>query len=153
MEEKLLSELKGIRESYPEGRSALLLCLHLVCARNGYVSDEDCVDLAALFGIEPVEVREVTTFYTMFPDKPRGRYHIQVCKTLSCMLRGSEKVLSHLLERWNLSPGGVTPDGKLSLETVECLAACGSAPALMINDELYENMTPDKLDSLLGELE
>ena len=100
-----------------------------------------------------MEIRGVTTFYTMFPEKQRGRYHIQVCKTISCMLRGSEGILAHLSDKWGLRSGDVSPDGKFSLETVECLAACGTAPSLMINDELYENMTPQKLDNVLASLE
>jgi NADH-quinone oxidoreductase subunit E len=153
MEEDIRSELEGIVEGYPEKRAAMLLCLHLICARKGYVSDDDCVYVARLLEVEPVEVREVTTFYTMFPDKPRGKYHIQVCKTLSCMLLGSGEVLSCLAEKWSLHPGGKTRDGKFSLELVECLASCGTAPALMINDELYENMTSEKLGSLLESFE
>jgi len=100
-----------------------------------------------------VHVRGVVTFYEMFTEQPLGRYLFQVCKTLPCMLAGSEALLEHLQEKLGIRVGQTSSDGKFSLIAVECLACCDGGPALMINEMLYKNISLNELDEILGELE
>jgi NADH-quinone oxidoreductase subunit E len=97
-------------------------------------------------------VHGAVTFYTMYKQRPMGRYHIQVCTTLSCMLRGSDELLEHLKRKLGISEGEVGADGRFSLVRVECLGSCGTAPMLQLNDDYHEDLTPEKVDRLLEEL-
>jgi NADH-quinone oxidoreductase subunit E len=94
----------------------------------------------------------VVTFYTMFKQQPSGKYHIQICTTLSCMLRGSDELLKHLEQKLGIKAGQTTPDGKFSIVRVECLGACGYAPMFQLNDDYYENLSLEKVDRLLESL-
>lgn len=143
-------ELKG---KYPEARSALLPALQIVQEEAGYVNEEGVKWLAKLFDLSPVEVAEVATFYSMLHPKPVGKYHIQICRTLSCSLCGSAKLKDLLEKRFSLAPFEVSADGNWSYEEVECLGACGGAPAMMINDVLFENLTIEKFEQIIRRIE
>lgn len=146
-------ELIGkIIKRYPEGRqkSALLPVLHIAQSENqGWLSSEVMDYVASLLNILPIEVYEVATFYSMFNLKPVGNCVIEVCQTGPCWLRGSEELLAHFESRLGIKPGETTADGRFTLKTVECLAACGNAPVIQVGTEYHENMTSEKADQLL----
>ncbi len=137
---------------YPRAQSALLEVLHLIQKERGYIADEDMEYAAARLGVPPVHVAGVVSFYTMLRRKPVGRHHIQICRTLSCQLRGSREILEHLKKRLGIGEGEVTADGRFSLVTVECLGSCGTAPMMQVNDDYYENLTLERLDALLDSM-
>lgn len=137
---------------YPEGRqkSALLPVLHIAQAENsGWLSPEVMDYVASLLSIQPIEVYEVATFYSMFNLKPVGNCVIEVCQTGPCWLNGSEDILKHFEQRLGIKPGETTADGRFTLKKVECLAACGNAPVIQVGTEYHENMTKEKADQLL----
>lgn len=150
--EDVLKEAERIISLYPKKESALLPILHIAQREFGYISDEVENYIAELLQIPLVDVREVVSFYTMFRRKPVGRYHIQVCRNISCSLLGSEGLLDFLKKYLKISEGETTPDGLFTISTVECLGSCGTAPVIQINDVYYENMTREKLEALLDEL-
>jgi len=146
------AEFEQIVKRYPHKRAALLPALHLAQREFGWISREVMRYLSELLDIPVTEILDTVTFYTMFKTKPTGKYHIQICSTLSCALRGSREVYEHLVKKLNIKDGEVTADGKFSLMKVECLGSCGTAPVVQINDEYYENISLDKLDQILAEL-
>lgn len=137
---------------YPNKQAAILPTLWLAQGQFGHLSQEVQDYVAQLLDLSPIHVYSVATFYTMFNLKPVGRHHIQLCRTLSCALRGSEGLLDHIKKKLKIEEGETTQDGKFTLSTVECLASCGTAPAIMINETYYENLDPQKVDKILGEL-
>jgi NADH-quinone oxidoreductase E subunit len=148
-------EIERILTHYPEDekRSALLPALHIVQNENqGYLSEELMRDVADILEITPLQVYEVATFYTMYNLKPIGRYHIQVCRTLPCALMGAGKLVSYLEEKLGIGPGETTPDRLFTLTEVECLASCGTAPMMQINQQYYESLNQLKVDRILDDL-
>lgn len=137
---------------YPVPKAALLPVLWEVQKRAGYVPLEAEAWVAGRLGVSPAHVHGCVTFYTMFKQRPSGRHHIQVCTTLSCMLRGSDELLAHLERKLGIRVGETTPDGKFSLVRVECLGSCGTAPMLQLNDDYYEDLSVEKVDRLLESL-
>jgi len=137
---------------YPEPKAALLPVLWAVQRTQGFVSLESEEWVAKRLGVTPAHVHGTVTFYTMYKQVPTGKYHIQVCTTLSCMLRGSDELVSHLEKKLHIHPGETTPDGKFSLVRVECLGSCGTAPMLQLNDDYHENLTLEAVDRLLDAL-
>ncbi len=137
---------------YPDKRSATLPALHLAQEQEGYLSGETIAALARLLGIVPAELMDTVSFYTMFHTKPRGKYLLQVCQTLSCSLAGADQLVDHLNEKYKIKAGETTPDGKFTLLKVECLGSCGTAPVLQINDDYYERLSLPKVDRILGKL-
>lgn len=144
--------VERIASRYPERRSALLPALYVAQEQDGYVTDEAIDDIAGILGISPAEVKGVASFYTMYYNRPVGRYVFQVCGTLSCALCGAEEVIRFLERKLGVRAGQTTPDGKFMFEVVECLGACGSAPVMLFGDRYYENLTLDQLDQLIDEL-
>jgi NADH-quinone oxidoreductase subunit E len=137
---------------FPRKGSALLPALYLVQEEKGFVSEESMAYVAEKIGVSPAFVQGVVTFYTMFHRRPTGRHHIQVCRTLSCMLRGSREVMGQLQAKLGIAPGEVTPDGRFSLEWVECLGACDTAPCAQVNDEDVPLLDARKTEALLEKL-
>ncbi len=140
---------------YPAGKqkSALLPVLHLVQEECGGHLSVDAMDrVAVILNIQPIEVYEVATFYTQFSLEKRGKYLIEICHTAPCAICGGEMISKQIGEKLRISPGESTPDGLFTLREVECLGACGGAPAMQINNEFYENLTPEKVITLLDEL-
>lgn len=140
--------------NYPEGRqkSALLPVLHVAQEQWGWLSSEVMEHVADLLDIQPIEVYEVATFYTMFHLDPVGRNVIEYCRTGPCCLMGAEDVYAHLKERLGIQAGETTPNGLFSLKEVECLAACGWGPVFQIREKYYMNLTNKKVDSIIEEL-
>lgn len=137
----------------PRMRARLLAALYIAQEQYGWLSPEAIRRVAERLKLSPGQVQSTASFYTMFKLSPRGKYRIQVCEGLSCYLvGGAEPIIDHVAKRLNIKPGETTPDGKFTLEIVQCLASCGTAPALRINDELYEHMTPETIDALLEKL-
>src|SRR5947199_4608187 len=134
---------------YPTKRSALVPMLLFAQDEIGYISDEAIRDLAARVEVTELEVRNVISYYSMLHTRPMGKHHVQVCTNISCLLRGGEEVFDHCRQRLGIGHKQVTPDGKFSLEEVECIGACSWAPAIQINYDFHENLTPEKLDSIL----
>jgi len=137
---------------YPERKAALLPVLWEVQLRNGWVDLESEAWVAERLGLSPAHVHGCVTFYTMYKQRPSGRYHLQVCTTLSCMLRGSDELVRHLEGKLGIHRGETTSDGKFSLVCVECLGSCGTAPMLQMNDDYHENLTAQEVDRLLDGL-
>jgi NADH-quinone oxidoreductase subunit E len=147
-----LELVNRIIRRFPEGRqkSALIPVLHIAQSENGgWLSAEMMDYVASLLGIQPIEVYEVATFYTMFNLQPVGNCVIEVCRTGPCWLNGAEEILEHFRRRLGIEPGETTADGLFTLKTVECLAACGNAPVIQVGTRYLENMTIEKADQLL----
>jgi len=142
-------ELIETAKRYPIKRSAVLHGLRLVQEEAGFVTEAGMREVAALLEMTPHEVYDVATFYTMFYLRPKGEYLIQVCRTLPCALGGAESLLGHLEQRLGIREGQTTPDGKFTLVTVECLAACGKPPVMQVNDRYHEAVTTEQADRLI----
>ncbi|RBQ05264.1 complex I 24 kDa subunit family protein [Pedobacter miscanthi] len=153
---ELLAKFDDVKSRYPEGKqkSALLPLLHLVQAEFLWVPTSAMDKVAEYLNIQPIEVYEVATFYTMYFLKPQGKYALEVCRTGPCCLVGAEKILSHLENKLGVKEGEVTADGLFSFRGVECLAACGYGPVLQISPEytFYENLTEASVDKLIEDL-
>jgi NADH-quinone oxidoreductase E subunit len=127
--------------------------LYIAQEELGYITQEGVEWVAEKLSIPPVQVWEVATFYTMYYKKPVGKYHFQVCRTLPCALRGAKMVSEFLRDRFNLGPGEVSADGLWSFEEVECLGSCGTAPMCQINDVFFENLSEERLETIITRLE
>jgi len=137
---------------YPKKEAALLPVLCLAQQEFGHLGQEAIDYVARLMGQPPARVRGVVSFYTMLNTKPIGRHHIQVCRTLSCALRGAEQLTGFLKKTLGIEVGQTTADGRFTLSEVECLASCGTAPMMQINDDYYENLTDEKVTEILASL-
>jgi NADH-quinone oxidoreductase subunit E len=151
---ELKAAIDDLVSRYPQKRSASLMVLHALQEHFGCLSKEAVEWAAGRLELQPINLYELVTFYPMFRQEPIGRYHLKICRTLSCALGGSHALFEHLCERLGLDPNGhgrqTTPDGKFTIEFVECLACCGTAPVMMLNDEFYEGMSNEKADALLA---
>lgn len=149
-----LAEVAGIVKRYPEGRhkSALLPVLHLAQQEFGGWLDVPVMDyVASLLNIEPIEVYEVASFYSMYNLKPVGKYMFEVCQTGPCMLNGSDDIIAYIKEKLGIGIGETTADGLFTLKTVECLGACGYAPMMQLGKNYREHLTKEKIDTIIAE--
>jgi NADH-quinone oxidoreductase subunit E len=150
----LAAELDEVITHYPKKRSASLMLLHAVQDRFGYVSRQAVEWIAAKLELQPINIYELVTFYPMFAQKPVGKYHLKVCRTLSCALGGSHKLHEYFCRQLHLDPHAhgpqTTPDGKFTVEFVECLASCGTAPVMMCNDAFHEGVSEEKAAAIIG---
>ncbi len=147
------AEFERLVVRYPTRESMIMPALWLAQDQQGWISAEAIGYIAERIGTYPAKVFELATFYTMYQLKPVGRYHICVCRTLSCYLRDKQEIVDYLAEEIGITPGQVSNDGKFSLEEVECLGHCGTAPVVQINGEFHEEMDLDKLKALLATFE
>ena len=152
LSEATRQKVNALIAKYPVRRSALIPSLQAAQEEVGYVSTEAVREIAQIFELSPNEVYEVASFYTMLYKAPVGKYVIQVCTNISCLLCNSEQIMAHLQKRLGIKPGETTPDKRFTLFEVECLASCGTAPVAQINDEYHENLTTEKLDRILDSL-
>jgi NADH-quinone oxidoreductase E subunit len=151
--EELLKEAENIIAQYPQRKAAIMPLLWLVQEKLGYIPKEAIDEVAELTGTTPIHVEAVVKFYEMFHERPVGKYQLMLCTNVSCLLRGADKTLQKLKEVLGIDIGETTPDGLFTLEEVECLAACDKAPVLLVNAvELFENVTPDKVEQIIAEL-
>jgi NADH-quinone oxidoreductase subunit E len=137
---------------YPSRRSALLPVLWMVQEKEGWISQPAMKEVAEVIGCTPAEVYEVVSFYTMYRQKPAGRHHIALCKTLACAICGAFEASDYISDKYHVPAGGVSPDGRFSLELVECIGACADAPAMLVGETLHGNLTPASIDKILGAL-
>jgi NADH-quinone oxidoreductase subunit E len=147
-----LRQIDEVVTHYPVKRSAVLMLLHAIQEDAGFISAEAIEWVAAKLELQPINVYEVVTFYPMFRQKPIGRRHIKVCRTLSCALRGGYKTCETLEQEFHTHRGEVSPDGEVTIEFVECLASCGTAPVVMIDDDLHENVDCAKAKQLAAQI-
>ncbi len=149
----LEGEIDELIARYPQKRSASLMLLHAVQEQFGWISHEAIEWVAQKLQLQPINIHELVTFYPMFRQEPAGQFQIKVCRTLSCALGGAHKLHGHFCRKLNLDPDAhgaqKTKDGKFSVEFVECLASCGTAPVMMCNDDFYEGVSPQKADEIL----
>ena len=150
--EETRRELDRIVSRYPDREAAILPALHLAQREFGYVSDEAIKCVASVIGVTPARVEGVATFYTMYNRKPVGKYHVQICRNLSCSLMGAEHLIERVSKKLGIKPGETTADGRFTLTKVECLGSCGTAPVMQVNDDYYENLTEDSIDRILDGL-
>lgn len=146
-------EIAHLRAQYPERQSALLPALYVAQGEIGYLPDTALDEVATLLDLPPAEVGSVASFYTMFYRQPVGKTIISLCTNLSCHLLGADTLASYLKTKLGVGNGQTTPDGKITLEFVECIGACDFAPAMLVNGTLHKNMTAEKVDSLLASLQ
>jgi NADH-quinone oxidoreductase subunit E len=152
--EQKMNEVNAIIARYPEGKekSALLPLLHLAQEEFGGWLDVPVMDyVASILRIEPIEVYEVATFYTMYNLKPVGRYVFEVCHTGPCMISGSDEIIDYIKQKLNIEVGQTTGDGMFTLKTVECLGACGYAPMMQLGKNYREHLTKEKVDAIIAE--
>ncbi|WP_370248299.1 NADH-quinone oxidoreductase subunit NuoE [Nocardioides sp.] len=152
LSETTWSELREIAARYPEARSGLLPMLHLVQSAQGRVTPEGIEACAEILGITPAEVNGVATFYTMYKRKPVGEYHVGVCTTALCAVMGGDEILARLQDHLGVGNDETTADGKVTLEHIECNAACDYAPVMMVNWEFLDNQTPDSAVQVVDDL-
>jgi NADH-quinone oxidoreductase subunit E len=136
-------------KNYPTRRSFLVPMLLYTQDELGYLSHEAIAYIAQKVGLTELEVRNVVSYYSMLTTKPRGKFNVQVCTNISCMLRGAEEIYDHCQKKLGIGPKGTTPDGVFSLEEVECIGACSWAPAMQVNYDYHENLEPEKVDKIL----
>jgi NADH-quinone oxidoreductase subunit E len=151
----LEAELDELTTHYPVKRSASLMFLHALQEHFGYISKDAVEWTARKLGLQPINVYELVTFYPMFRQEPVGRFHLKLCRTLSCALGGSHELYHHLCTKLGLNPHAhgsqTTPDGRFTVEFVECLASCGTAPVLMCNEKLHEKVTVAGTEKILSQ--
>lgn len=145
-------EILGLKEQFPVRGSAILPALRMLQKEHGYLTQDGMHEVARLLEIPYSDVGGVASFYTMLFSRPTGKYTLDVCTTLSCSLLGAEHLVDYLSDKLGINVGETTPDGLFTIRTVQCLGDCGKAPVMMVGDRYYEDLTPEKLDSLLDEL-
>ena len=146
------AEIDGHLAKYPVKRSAILPLMFIVQRERGYLDPPGVLYLANRLGLRITDIWEVATFYSMIQTKPVGKYHIQICKTLSCKILGEPKITEHVCNKLGIKPGETTADGRFTVSLVECLGSCGTAPMFQINFDYHENLTPAKVDEILANL-
>ena len=150
-----LARIEKTIPQYPEKRSAVMMLLHHIQDEKGYISNEAAEWIAAKLDMEPINVLSVVTFFPYYrqEDQKIGKVHVRVCRTLSCAMRGAYKVADELSKKYNCELGHSTEDGNVTLEYGECLAACGTGPVVLVDEDLYENLEATKLEGLIGEID
>jgi NADH-quinone oxidoreductase E subunit len=150
--EENLQKAQAHIAKYPFKRAAVMPVLYIAQEQNGYISTEVMKEVADLLDITAEDVLGVVSFYTMYHQEPVGKYHVQVCTNVSCMLRGGYEIWDQVKGKLGINNMEVTPDSKFSLEEVECMGSCGTAPMLAINEDYFENLTKEKVEEILNSL-
>jgi NADH-quinone oxidoreductase subunit E len=147
-------EVDELISHYPVKRAASLMVLHAIQEQFGWISREAVLWTAKKLELQPINIQEILTFYPMLRQEPMGKYQIKVCRTLSCALGGAYELREHFCRKFGLDShkhgAQTTPDGKFTVEFVECLASCGTAPVMMVNDDFYEGVSHAKADEIVG---
>lgn len=151
---EMRAQFDALRATYPPemATSLVLPLLHCVQDAQGHVTEDDAVMIAEYIGMPAMQVVEALTWYTMFERAPTGTYVIKLCRNIACSLRGSDRIVAHVKRTLGIDVGQTTPDGRFTLQTVECLASCGTAPAMQVNRTYHESLTEAKVDAILKEL-
>jgi NADH-quinone oxidoreductase E subunit len=148
-----LKRIENIKKHYPEQKAAIMPLLWMAQKKFGWISVDVEKYIAEILELSIAHVHGVASFYTMYFKKPMGKYHIQICTNVSCMLLGGEEIFKHVSEKLGIGHLETTPDGKFSLEEVECMGACGGGPMIAINEDYHEKVDIKKVDELLDSLE
>jgi NADH-quinone oxidoreductase E subunit len=151
--EQAKQRMRDLAARYPIARSAVLPSLHIAQEEEGYITQEALQTVAEVLNLTKDDVESVATFYTMYYQRPMGKKVIKVCTSISCYLRNCDALVAHLEQRLSIKRGETTPDGNYTLLTTECLASCGTAPVLQVNDEFVEHVTPTVADALIEQWE
>jgi NADH-quinone oxidoreductase E subunit len=146
------AEIDSHLAKYPVNRSAILPLMFIVQRERGYLDPPGVAYLANRLNLRITDIWEVATFYSMIYTEPVGKYHIQICKTLSCKIMGEPAITAHVCNKLGIKPGETTPDGKFTVSLVECLGSCGTAPMFQIGFDYHENLTTEKVDQILDSL-
>ena len=149
---KNLKKIEEILPKYPSKKPAVMPVLYLAQEQNGWISQEVMEEVARVLEMHPEEVLGVVTFYTMYHQKPMGKFHIQVCTNVSCMLRGAYDIYDRVKEKLGIENMEITKDEMFSIEEVECMGSCGSAPMIAVNEDYYENLTKEKALEIIKSL-
>lgn len=149
--EQAKQRMRDLAARYPAARSAVMPSLYLAQQEEGYISPEGLQAVAEAIGLTVDDVESVATFYTMYNQQPQGKKVIKVCTSISCYLRNCDALVQHLQNRLGIKAGETTVDGNYTLLTTECLASCGTAPVLQVNNEFVENVSPQMADDLINE--
>lgn len=152
LQQTLQQQMDDIFSRYPNKQAACIPLLHLCQSQHGWVDDEVIAFVADKCDLPTAHVQGVATFYSLYNREPPGEHQVWVCRTLSCALRGSDQVLHRCEKRLGIHAGQTTKDGKVTLRTAECLAACGQAPVIMVDKTYHENLTLEQVDSILDDL-
>ncbi|MEJ2495050.1 MAG: NAD(P)H-dependent oxidoreductase subunit E [Ignavibacteriaceae bacterium] len=139
-------------KKYPEKKPAVMATLYIGQEQNGFISNKVITETAKILDITPEDVLGVVTFYTMFHQKQMGKYHIQVCTNVTCMLRGGYEIWDQVKDKLGIDHLGVTEVHQFSLEEVECMGSCGTAPMIAVNEDYYENLNKEKVEEILSSL-
>jgi NADH-quinone oxidoreductase E subunit len=148
--ETVLREIDEIKARYPEPKSAILPALYIAQREYGWLSNEAILSVAKTLNIPEAVVRGTASFYSMFKHRQAGRHLIQLCTNISCMILGAERLVDFLKTRYGLEPGGTTQDGRFSLVIMECIGACGTAPAMLVDTDFYDNLNEKKIEEILN---
>ncbi len=146
------AKVKELITRYPSKKSAVMPALYIAQEELGWISPDAVEWVAARLDLPTSHVFEVASFYTMYYKRPVGKFHIQICRTISCHILGAPKLVKRLKERFGVTAGEITSDGMWSYEEVECLGSCGTAPMCQINDRFFENLTDERLDEILNQI-
>ncbi len=152
LSKEIIKKIKTLSLHFPEKKSALIPALQAIQDEFGWLPDAAIRQLAELLNIAPNKIYGVATFYSMFKLAPVGKYHIQICRNVSCQLMGAKNIIDHLSKKLKIKPGETTKDERYTITLVECLGSCSAAPVMMINDKYYENLNADKVDDILKRL-
>jgi NADH-quinone oxidoreductase subunit E len=145
-------KVEELRNRYPTSQALVLPVLWIVQEQEGFISEDSMKYVATLLNVPFGHILGVVTFYTMLHKKAIGKHHIEVCTNVSCLLRGSGKILEHIEKRLGISAGETSPDKQWTLSEAECMGSCGTAPMIALGDEYYENLTLEKVDKLIDSL-
>ncbi|MEX0326801.1 MAG: NADH-quinone oxidoreductase subunit NuoE [Puniceicoccaceae bacterium] len=147
-----LKYIEAVIPRYPQKRSAIMMILHAIQKEAGFLSLEAQEWVAAKLELTPIQVREVVTFYPFYREKPIGKRHIRVCRTLSCALNGGYKICDSFKKAFDTELDAISPDGRVTVEFAECLASCGTAPVAMVDDVLYENLNEEQVEAICEQI-
>ena len=147
-----LNRINEVISHYPEKRPAVMGVLYIAQEQNGWISYEVMKEVANILDMKEEEILGIVSFYTMYHEKPVGKFHLQVCTNVYCMLRGVNKIYDHVKEKLGIENGGVTEDKLFSLEEVECMGSCGTAPMIAVNEDYFENLNIQQIDQIIESL-
>ncbi len=148
----LREKIENIIKKYPTKESAILEILHIIQKEKNYITEDDINWISINFSINYSRIKAVATFYTMYNLNKTGKYHIQLCRNISCHMNGYKRLKHYIEKKLNIKEGEVSSDGMWSITSVECLGACGNAPVMMINQTYYENLTEEKIDKIIEKI-
>ena len=153
LSEHAKEQIRRLAQQLETPQAAIVPALHIVHEQEGWLTEQAAEEVAAILGQRPADITGVASFYSLFSLKPQGQFVIRVCRSISCTLMGVETILDHLKRRLGIEIGETTEDGMFTLQTCECIGACDRGPAMRVNEQYHERLTPERVDEVLKELE